>query len=319
MARQALVELHHGEVAETLILELSCGSPAVRLALIRALADRCEKSAIPRLLELARSQEEPTRKAALGAIRQLADGSHLASVVKLIEETHDETVLADVHAVLASIAARAEEGKALDVSPIVQGLATAKADTRIALLQASALFADERLRAALRAGLKDPDAQLRLAAARALCNSRDMELMPDMLELARHAEEANIHTLALEGCVRLTAEQGSAVSAQERIQLLKLVLEIATRPQDKRRVLSGLGEIADLAALKVVATLLEDTEVQKEAAQAAVKIAEALGPVHAQEALGVLNNALSSNDAATHKALETALKRVSELVPKPPH
>jgi len=319
VARQALADLHHGDVAQMMLVQLASASPAVQAELIRALASRAEKSAMPKLLELARWDQQTTRKAALQAIGHLADGSHLPALVKLIEETRDENIRSDVHAVFESIADRGEKNKGFDLSPILNGLATGNVDTRIALLQVSALFADDRLRAVLRAGLKDPDSQVRSAAGRAICSSRDMELMPDILELARDSENASIRALALEGYVRLITEEGSALSAPERVQLLKSACDIAKRPEDKRRVLSGLAEVSDPGALKLVAVLLEDTEVQKEAAQAAIKIAEALPPAQAREAgAAVLQRAASlSNDMATRKAVEIALKRISDLVQTP--
>jgi len=47
------------------------------------------------------------------------------------------------------------------------------------------VLADERIRAALRSAARASDPALRDAAVRALAESRDPELMPDLLALAR--------------------------------------------------------------------------------------------------------------------------------------
>lgn len=275
--RQALIELRRGNVADALVAQLILASPEAQVELIRALAGRSEKSAVPKLFTLARSDAATTRKAALQAMSRLADGSHLASLVELVKVANDETARADVRSVFESIVERAERKKRFDVTPIVNGLAGANVETRIALLQVSALFADARLRAAFRAGVKDADAPVREAASRALCNSRDVELMPDLLELARNSQEVSLHALALEGYVRLTGDESSGFSAQKRAELLKPAFELTERPEEKRVVLAALAEVAHPDALELAERSVGE-DVRNEAEVARLQIAKALLP-----------------------------------------
>jgi HEAT repeat protein len=275
-ARRALIELHRGNVGERLVAELADANPAVQAELARAMAGRAEKSAVGPLLALARSGSEPTRRAAIRALSQLADGSHLVALVKLIEDTNSEAAQAEVRGVFESIVDRSEGRKAFDVSPIVKGLSATTGNTRVVLLQVSALFADETLRAAMRAALTDPDPRIRNDAARAICSSRDVRLMPDELQLARTATKFNLRILALEGYVRLVNEESSGFSPHQRVELLKPAYALATRAEEKRLVLAALTSTPHRDALKLAEGALAEPEVKAEAEVACAQITKAL-------------------------------------------
>lgn len=276
-ARQALLELHRGNVADAMVAQLVSGNDKVQVELIRAMTARAESSAAPQLLAIARSDTGPGRRAALRAMEHFADGRHLPALVQLMKLAKDESARAEVRNVFEALADRTSEGRKLDVTPIVAGLTGANVETRIALLQVSALFADPGLRAAFSAAIKGPDAQVSNAAARAMCKTRDVELMPALLELARNAGELNLRALALEGYVRLACDHERLnVLPQKRVELLKLALALATRPEDKRLILAGLAGIPHPEALALVEQACADASVQAEAEIACLQIASAL-------------------------------------------
>ena len=163
-ARQALMELRRGPVGEAMVAQLVSANPNVQVELIRALTARKDKSAAPKLLELARTDTGSARRAALRGMEQFAEGSDLPALVQLLTLAKDEAARAEVRSVFEALADRMADGQKLDVTPIVQGLAVANAETRIALLQVSAFFANPGLRAAFSAAIKGPDAQVSNAA-----------------------------------------------------------------------------------------------------------------------------------------------------------
>ncbi len=277
VARQALIQLRRGPVGDAMVAQLVSADPNLQLELIRALAARKDKAAAPKLLELARSNNGSARRAALRGMEQFAGNADLPALVQLLTLAQDEAARAEVRNVFEALADRTADGPNLDVTPIVQGLAGADAATRIALLQVSALFADPGLRAAFRAAIKDPNAQVSNGAARTMCTTRDAELMPDLLALARNTGEVNLRALALEGYVRLACDQDrSKVAAQQRVVLLKQALPIATRAEDKRLILAGLAGSPHPDALAVVEQLAAETTVKTEAEIAWLQIAKAL-------------------------------------------
>jgi len=301
MARVALTELRHGPVAETIIAQLTTANPGVQVELIRALTARMDKTSAPKLLELARTGTPTTRRTALRGLEQLVDSSHLPALVNLLESVTDESLRAEIQSVFESLADRMPDQK-INVSPIVQGLATTNTPTRIALLQVGAYFSDPKLRDAFRAALKDPTPQVRAAAERAICNVRDVKLMPELLELAKTSSQVNVRALALEGYVRLVGETDASFPVTRRVQMLKSAYELANRPEEKRLVLAALAAAPNLESLLAVEAILNSDGVKAEAEVAIARIAKALLPTEPTAATRVLRRLAESRSSPTAQA-----------------
>lgn len=275
-ARQALVVLHRGDIASALVAKLPAASPAVQVELVRALTSRSDESGVPALLQLARGDKSTARKAALQALGRLADGSHLGALVQLLAAAKDQDARNEVRSVFELLIERTGATDSLNVTPIVRALDNSDIETRRALFQVSALLADGRLRKAFRSALKDGDEHVRSAAARALCDTRDAELLPDLLELARQTSEPTLRALAFEGSVRLAADEDAKLSTSQRTEALAKVFGLASRVQDKRMLLSGLARVPNLATLKLAEQAGDAAEVKVEAELASLQIAQKL-------------------------------------------
>lgn len=309
-ARVALIQLRRGAIGAAMVKELSVAPPDVQAELARALGARWEKSAVPALLEIARSRTETTRAAAIRALSLLADGSHLPALVKLLCDAANEAARADVRGVFESVVDRAEAKKVFDVTPIVETMGAVPPEVRVALLQVSALFADERLRGAFRAALNDAAPTLRAAAARALCDARDAELIPDLCALARGSEDATLRALALGGYVRLLREERSGFSAAKKLELLQAAYAFATRVEERKLVLSALGGVPLRGALELAEQALSQAEVKAEAEVAFNQIAKALlasDPMPAVNALRQL--ATSATNPETRANAQSILQQ----------
>jgi HEAT repeat protein len=275
-ARQSLTELRRGDVADTMIAQLTTAGPSVQVELIRGLTARMDKSSAPRLLELAQAENVNARRTALRGLEQLADGAHLPALVKLLERAKDDSARTGIQSVFESLADRTPAGQKLNVTAITQGLNTTDVPTRIALLEVSAFFADTRLRAAFRAALQDTNVLVRAAAERALCNSRDVKLMPELLVLAKTSTESNLRSLALEGYARLVGEDDAYFPVGRRVQLLWSAYELATRAEEKRLILSKLATAPNLESLQLATRANDEPEIKTEAEVAGTRIAKAL-------------------------------------------
>ena len=133
------------------------------------------------MLELARQGSDSARKAALLALAQLVDQEQLASLVQLVVEAKNDTARAQAAEALNSACQHVQSRRGrVDVEPLVSGLATGSAEARMALLPVCAGFNDLQVRTALRAAIGDTNLQVRAAAIRALCDTMDAELLPDL-------------------------------------------------------------------------------------------------------------------------------------------
>jgi HEAT repeat protein len=276
-ARQALVVLRRGAVTATLTAGLGTSNPAVQMELVRALSARSDPAAVPALLELAREEDAPARRAALQALGQLVDGSHLDALVLLLVHSRSQVARDQVRGVFESLIERTADPRGLELHPILTLLAGDLVEVREALLPVSVLFVDDRIRAALRAALRDPNPGIRNAAARALCLSPDPQLLPDMLELARESTDAGLRSRALDGSVRLATDEGVALEAQVRLDALAAAFALATRAEEKRLILSGLARVPHPATLALAEQACADPAVKAEAELACLQIARSLG------------------------------------------
>jgi HEAT repeat protein len=312
-ARQALVDLRRGPVTETLLSQLTTAAPAVQAELARALGDRSDQAAVPKLMQLARQDSGSARKASFQALAHLVDEPQLDALVQLVLEAKDETGRAQAAEALnmACQHIQAKHGR-VNVEPLVKGVTTGPTEGRVALLPVCSSLAKPSVRAALRAAVLDSLPQVRAAAIRALCDTTDPELVPDVLKLACNLPEEDLRSLAVNGAVRLLIQEESVkLPTPKRVEGLKAILATPLRADQKRLVLGGLGELPDFQALKLVDSLLDDAEVSSEAARAAIKLAPAIRDAHTKEAAALLKKLIgATSDSATREAAEAALNQV---------
>src|SRR5262249_43017632 len=235
-ARMTLTDLHRGNVTQALIDQLSSATPPVQAELARALGARGDKAAVPRLVDLAQRGSASARKSALQALSILADNSDMNALVDLVVQAKDPVSRADsaeaVNAAYQHI--QAQKGH-VDSSALVDGMKKGSNDAKSALLPICSGLSDEKVRESLRSALRDRDASVHSSATRALCDTTDGELLPDLLQLARVTEEDSVRTLAISGTVRLVTQEDTVkLSPDQRVAALKGALACATGPEQKR-------------------------------------------------------------------------------------
>ena len=312
-ARQALADLRHGNVTTVLLESFATARPAVQAELARALGDRRDLSAAPKLLEFAHSQNDSTRASSLQALALLAGPAQLPGLVQLTVQAPDDTARSEAADALNSACQRIESRTGhCDTAALAKAARSGPLEARLALLPVCAELTQAPSRAALRAAVEDPDARVRQAALRALCDTRDGELLPDLLKVARNASDKKLRLLAVRGCVRLaTREEGVRLSAAQKLAVLTNILGESPDAAEKRLLLSGLGAIAAPEALATATAMLDDDAVRPEAAQAVIQIAAALAGAEPDAAGAALKKVLAlATDAATRDAAQAALTDV---------
>jgi HEAT repeat protein len=312
-ARRALLELHRGNMTEALVRQLPLSSPDVQAELARAIGYRGEDAAVPKLLELAEGDAEPVRKAALQGLGMLVNRTQAVLLVEYVLKTKDAPSREAAAGALNTAYQRLQLRRGqFNVEPLVEGIGIGSPEAKIALLPICSGLVSPRVRLALRGATADPDSRVRAAAVRALCDSIDVDLWEEMVNVARQSKDQNERSLATATAVRvLTQEEAAKFSTGQRSAIFAGLLSTANRPEDKRVVLSGLAELPNIEALRVVESALDDQALQNEAARAAIKIAVALPSSEAQNCEAVLQKAVANSaDPATRKAVEETIKQI---------
>lgn len=316
-ARSALILLRRGDVCGALLAHLADSRKAAQAEVIRALSERSELKATPRLLELAAQGDESARLASYRALAMLGRGNEVAPLTKLLLNSTSAPVRDAAQQTLITVCQRAQTMPApLDIEPILSGISSpGPAEGRAALLRVCSLFADPQTRATIRRYLKESNPVIRDAAVRALCNSRDAQFLADLRQLASETTEANYRALAIGGYVRLATEDDAAQSSNaSRTPLFKDILQVAQRPEEKRLVMAGLSTVAEPEALALAALALDDSAIRGEAAQAVVRIATAVAGAAPEAAESAVNKILATvDDAGIRQSAETVLKAIEAM------
>lgn len=313
-ARQALVDLRHGNVTEAMVKPLAIVPADVQAELIRALGDRGDSAAAPKMLELAKNGNDATRSLALQALASLAESPQLAGMIEMVVNSANDDARSEAADALGSAYQHvaAQKGR-LEATRLAQAVRTAPVEARVALLGVCSGVSDPQIRAVLREAVSDHNESVSVAALRALCKSQDEQLLPDILLVAQgNTKNPNFRVLGMRGCVRLIKDSpAETLPAAKRIDTLKALQEANRDTEGKRLVLSGLAAVPDPQTLAMAVSMLGDSEVKVEAADATLQIAKAIAAKHLDEATAAIQQVLAQPaDAAVRKSAQAALKTI---------
>jgi HEAT repeat protein len=313
-ARDSLLVLLHGPVTQTLIAQLPAASGPALAELIRALGGRADPSAVTPLLDLAAHGETTSRSASFRALATLATRQDLPALTQRLLHEPDAGPQEEARRAIASLFRRVQlQEEPVDVDPIVQGITDTSNPQpgRIALLQIASLLRDPQIRASIRTTTQAPEPAVRDAAIRALCDSLDPELLPDLLAVARDPATVAYRLQAIRGSVRLATEPTAQADTHAVVDWLGRILEISQSPEEQRVVLSGFATQPTLSSFERVVTLVDQPAVQPEAVQALLRIAAGIAGQHPQLVQSAMRHTLAlTSEPAQRQPIESLLAQM---------
>jgi HEAT repeat protein len=283
-ARASLWKLVGKDIDEKVMFHLvSTPNEAVRNELIQAIRERRITQGKAHLLTVARGGSSRNIQEAARALRSIASPIDIPVLLKILLETGDETVQAEMQTTIGVVAkkipdeyARAnavEKMLTLDTSSKEQPITDVT--KRCLLYRTLGRIGDDSSLALLRTALQDPTVEIQDAAVRALADWPNGTPREECLAIARTSANFTHRVLALRAFVRMVGLQ-KYQSPQTAIQSLKTALDLATRPEEKKLVLGALEAFPSPEALALAESLLTAEGVQAEAQAAVDKIKETL-------------------------------------------
>ena len=273
-ARRSLDQLPAANVNDALLGLAQTGDTPVRKEAIRSLGARRAAKAVPALLKTAADADGGIRQESIKALEVLADEKSAPDLVKLVGQAKDDADRDAAGRALGALCARATD-KGPCVKAILAAVGGADAKAKAALIRALSRAGGAEALAAVSGAVKDADAGVQDAAIRSLADWPDVAAAPQLLAIAKTASNATHQVLALRGYIRLAGLDG--VAAADQLKMYAEAMAAAKRPDEKKQVLGGLGNVKTVEALQMVLPALDDKGLQNEAAAAAVKIAKNLG------------------------------------------
>ena len=267
-AATALVSIQGPSVEEALIRQVGGTDSARSLAAIEALTRRQARAAKPALFKAAGEGDPAIRAAALKALSDLATDTDVDALLALLNKARTDADIEAVEGTLTSVGARTA---AASGPRLAAAITAAQPAQKKALLRILEGIGGPAALQAVRSSLKDSNADVREAATTALTNWPTADAAPDLLTLARSAENPTHKILALRGFLRLAADE--SVPADRRLTMAGDVRTLITRDEERRQWLGVLGGTASPAALPLITPLL-GSAVNEEASIATVSVAK---------------------------------------------
>lgn len=256
---------------EALIARLDEKDKELREDIIDALSGSRNPRLIPLFTKMAQSKDERERETALWALGEMEDPRAANIVIRALRDRSESVRyaavygsgwLSDPRAADALVAALGDEAigdhassqlLGMDTAAVVPALVKAL-HSRNSLLRAGAAdvasaHRDPRLTAALLEALTDPVRAVRADAAYALEEAHDPAIRPHIERLLANPPYLDTRR----ECIRLLGAIGAT-------DLLLTMLNAATRPDERKAIISALSETGDIRALEALATALDDPD-----------------------------------------------------------
>ncbi len=304
---KALPSISDAQDMAQVALALPNTPPSGQVVLIELITQRRAYSQIEAVYAETRNEDGSVRVAAIKALADLAKHEDLSRLIAILLDAASSS---EKSAALQTVVAVSQqvESRERRATPVLAALKNAKNEERKLLLNVLAKIGGGDALRAVVADTKSDSPDLQDAAVRALAGWQDEEALPALLKIIRGTDELKHQVPAIQAYIRILAK--AKMASDKKVESLAEVLAAAERPEEKRRVLSGLAKLRTLSALKVAGKCLDDESLQEDAALAAVNIAcpvDAKGEgLSGAEVVAVLKRAVKFIDH------EDILKRANE-------
>ena len=271
-ARDGLYHLRGADVDATILSVMADAEPKVKVELIQAVGERNITSAADNLLGTAKDADRKVRIESVKALRAVGKSEQMPAIIELLKNAQGEAESAGLEKAVSAVAGRISDEN-LRVSAVLAAMGTVTdSKTKCSFINVLGRIGGGRSLAAVRAALKDSDAEVQMTAIRVLSDWSSPEPVGNLLQVAQSSSDKVQRVLALRGFIRLTGLD-SERPAEDTIVLYKQAIKLAPSIEEKKMVLSGLSGMKTYAAIKAAADFLNDSELQEEAAVAVVKVA----------------------------------------------
>ncbi len=310
--RQVLMQSAEQSITAAAAQALPAASEKGRVMLLELLASRNAVGHKEAVWEQASSPERAVRVAAIKALDALAPAEDLPRILQHLLAAKGEAERNATAKAYASVARRAPEGPER-LQPLLSAYESASQPNKESILSSLAQFGGKEALDVVTRETSSTEPEVQTAAIRALSEWTDGDAMPYLLKLAESKNESH-HVLALRGYLRLLdAEKGRD---RQKFPEYKAALKLARREDERKTIITGLGDIRTTASLQVLAPFLHNENLANEASLAVAKVVlpgnRRQPGLHSVEASAALLTALPYlKEAETKKKAEKHINAVN--------
>ena len=268
-ARESLAMVHGPGVDRAISSAIASSSGTAQLELIRAAGERASPQLSEVLMQVAQGSDRVASLAAIRALRNAAGPEQAPALLAAVLKVQNVNERREAGLTLASVIKRAAKP---EIGPVLAAYQSAPdKQARLTLIDVMGQVSAGEALLALRAGLKDADAEIGRAAILALTAWTTPDPLPDLLAVARTDPNPARQILGLRGYIKVIGTPSDR-SPAESVALLKQAWPLAKQAPEKRAILAALQLYPTATALQMAESAAADPDVAKEAKAAAETI-----------------------------------------------
>lgn len=241
-----------------------------KVALIEVLALRNAKVHVDVIFGQVGDENESVSVASLKALGTLAGPEDMQRLVDLFVKAKTPRQRSAGQRTVVLIAKQMPQGRDR-TADLLNVLDQSNDSEKICLLQALGQIGGKDALDAVLAGIKSSNKELAKAALRTLSKWNNAEAVPGLLDVAASSDDLADQVIALRAITKLA--KSAEFSAAQKVDIFRKALKLAKRPEEKKLLIAGLGNIRAIESLQLVSEYLDDKAVRKDVVAAAVKIA----------------------------------------------
>ena len=266
----AIARMTGSRVNEVLIKALE--DKKLTVAAIRALVARNCVAGVPVLFNLLNDSDAEVRKAAWNGLGSLATEDDMVAMAKAVFVIKDQGEMDSGMAAARNVCAQArDKAKCFDVIAAYYDGTTDGGKS--AIVDLASLVGSPAAMEVVKKAMKSGNQELYSSAVRSLAAWSNASAASELLELAKSAPKEVDRILALRGYVRLAGMDNVGLNAAQRTEMFKQAAEMATRPEEKKLIISGLRTVRNAETLSLVNKYLDDPALREDAEQSAAEMA----------------------------------------------
>jgi HEAT repeat protein len=293
-AHDSLAALPGKDVDAALLTALSQSEGGKRLVVIDLVGRRGIAQAVPTLLKLANSDDQPT---SLAAVRALGSTIGLEGLPTLIDR-----LIAPQAPELAPVAKEALRKACLRVPDrdacaalLIDRMAAAPTTAKVDLLDLLGVVGGAKALKGVSAAARRESQEVQDAATRVLGEWMSAEAAPVLLELATAGNDA-FRIRCLRGYIRIARQLD--VAADERIAMCQKAMEAAQRDDERKLVFEVLRRNPSVETLSMATSYLGTPGLQGTAGETATAIAQEIVAAHPSEVAEAMRQVLKKTESA---------------------
>jgi len=308
-ARQALYRVDGDKADKKILDSIGSADVPVKVELVKSIGERNMAGSVKALLGTAADNAPEVRVESLKVLRKVAAPQDLPKLLGLLVAAKDAGEQTEAENTVAAVARKMPEGRER-TQTVLTVLASAKeASVESSLLRTLGKIGDDSGLDALRKALRDSDAAISGTAIRVLAGWSNAKPVDDLLKAAKSSSNDTDRAVALRGYIRLVA-RADARSPQQKVEMYKNAMALASSSDDKKKILSGLSNVRIASALSMALRYLDDEALAQEAAAAVINISRGTWQTEPDPTKAALQQVMnkSKNDSLVNQAKQLADK-----------